>query len=392
MIQAALSVPIIQKRLSQLNLAQQAVLTSYAGFADDSQHHGQPRQTFSLILGPNDVAYLQQCMEQLYQKIRQDLAVPPPAGCIPFDFIRIDGYYDDQTKQLKILEINSHDAGMHEIGEWLDEQTAGALKVSVGRKLNDTIANNQYAWQQAHLGDFDQAMYFSRPGIPRWLYYQAVQRRYPNLVAVSDYEAANFKPTGVLLNDIEYKAIITKGSSGRPKPIRQLDDAGQISLVQSRINGYIGDKKYLESLPFDFIARAVAIHPDKHTEYLADRANLVLKKSISSGSRGVIVGRGLSAEEWDSALQNVYQEHAGWTMQDYVEPGEGVVVAHGQATENCRTQLGIFIMPSVADPSQCTIDIVVKGYVGHDRAVMFDPAGYKPDIWFGNVIVASADQ
>ena len=389
MIKTQLSLPEIQTQLRKLDVSQAAVLSSYAGFADDSQWPGQPRQTFSLVLQPADVAYLQDCMEQLYRTIRKDLVVQPPADSIPFDFIRIDGYYDVESKKLQILEINSHDAGMHEIGEWLDAQTASALKITVGDKLNDVIANNQHAWQVAHLGEFNRALFFSRPGIPRWLYYEAIQRRYPNLVAISDYEAVTFKPTGVVLDGLEYKAVITKASGGRPKPIRLLDDAGQVSLVQSRINGYIGDKKYLESLPFDFVAKAVPIDPAKHKEYLEQQAELVLKKSISSGSRGVIMGRGLTADAWAKALQTVYLEHAAWTMQHYAKPGNGTVIGHGQANQTCRTQLGIFILPSTADPSQCSIDIVVKGYVGTDEAVMFDPAGYKPDIWFGNVIVTA---
>ena len=391
MIKTQLSLTQIQAQLSQLDLSKAAVLAHYAGFAEASQWHGQPRQTFSLVLKPADIAYLQDCMEQLYRTIRQNLVVQPPAGCIPFDFVRIDAYYNVETKQLQILEINSHDAGMHEIGEWLDEQTAAALKVSPGPKLNDTIANNQHAWHEAHLGDFERALYFSRPGIPRWLYYEAVQRRYPNLLAVDNYETATFKPTGIFIDDLEYKAVITKADQARPLPVRQLDDEGQISLVQSRINGYIGNKKYLETLDFDFVAKAQPIDEAKHDDYVQQQAELVLKKNVSSGSRGVIVGRGLAADEWRKALTSVYDDPTGWTMQRYAEPGKGTVIAHGQAQKNCRTQLGIFILPSTADPSQCTIDFAVKGYVGNDEAVIFDPAGYKPDIWFGNVIVAASD-
>lgn len=392
MIQTPLSQAKISDALSQLDLSQASELIRYAGFADASGFHGQPRQTFSLLLTQADIAYLESCMRQLYAAIQAGLEVKPPTGSIPFDFIRIDAYYDAAQQKLQILEINSHDAGLHEIGEWLDDKTGTVLGAPATKRLNDLIANNHYAWQQAHLGDFDRAVFFSRAGIPRWLYYQALQRRYPNLAAVSSWDGASFEADGIHCDGQTYRAVITKADGGRPQPVRALDDAGTIALVQSRHNGYIGHKKYLEALPFDFVAHAEAIDQTLHDDYRQQRADLVLKKNVSSGSRGVIVGRGVSESAWAEALQQVYVDPSAWTMQRYADPGAGSVIAHGQPTPACRTQLGIFVLPNPDDPSECTIDLVVKGYVGSDEAVMFDPAGYKPDIWFGNVIVTDTDQ
>ena len=389
MILTALSQTEISERLHKMHLGGERALRTYAGFADSSGYAGQARQTFSLLLSEADVSYLQKTMLQLYQQLLADLTEQPPEGTIAFDFIRIDAYYDVTKKQLQVLEINSRDAGMHEICQWLDSKVLQVIPGSSPYELNDAIAINQKAWHEAHLGPVERLLYMSREDIPRWLYYESLDAHYPQVADVSSWRDVTVTPGGVAYLGDVYQAIVTKAANSMPAAVRELVERGVVSRVQTRCNSFMGDKKYLESLNLNFIAVSKPLSQTDHETYIKNQVDLVLKKGKSSGSRGVVVGRGLSNEAWQQALQTAYGEPTAWTLQSYAEPGNGNCVPHGIAPQDCRVQLGIFVLPNPADPSQIDIDIVVKGYVGADEAVLFDPASHKADIWFGNVIVCT---
>ena len=389
MIQTQFSKDELRSRLQGLHLHGERALRTYAGFAANSPYAGQARQTFSLVLSQADIDYMQQAMQQLYDRLRADLVDQPPAGCIPFDFIRIDAYYDTTERQLQILEINSRDAGMHEVCEWLDSKVVQVTDGIIAFNLNDRIAINQKSWHEAHLGPVDRVLYMSRAAIPRWLYYEALDRHYPQLADLNSWHDVSYSDQGIVYGEDVFRAVITKAANWTPEIVKGLDRAGTVSVVQSRQNGHLGDKKYLEQLDLPFVTQSIALDAAKHEEYLTQQVDLVLKLNKSSGSRGVTLGRSVTAEAWATQLQTAYSVATDWTMQRYAQPGNGDCLPHGQPARDCRVLLGIFMLPKPDDPSQIDIEIVAKGYVGPDEAVLFDPAGHKADIWFGNVIVAA---
>ncbi len=392
MIKTTLQLSQIKSKLQQVNTSKDVYLKTSAGFDQTSKFAGRYRKTFSLILSQDDMDLITSQMEQLYNKVCKDIDFSPSKSePYPFDYVRVDAFYDSAEKNLKALEINVRGAGMHEISELCDYYCAEALDENKLERLNDKIVSIQKNIQEAKLGPVNKLLYITQPNKPKWLYYDAVKRAYNDVIYVTNLKVLTAGPDGVILQDKTYTAITAKASGGLPEELWKLDKAGVISIIQPKIDRLIGMKEYLNELSFDFIASSRPLDKLNHELYIKNRRELVLKKSKSSGAKGVIVGVDASKGNWKKELEKAYTEPKEWLMQEFIPPSSGIVVGHGDLIpKNNKVLLGIFILPDISDPTTITIDISVKLYDGLGSEIIFDPADIHEDIWFGNVIVINS--
>ena len=149
----------------------------------------------------------------------------------------------------------------------------------------------------------------------------------------------------------------------------------------------IGTKKYLEKLITPSILRTVSLTSEDVGMYVQQKNNWVLKISTGGGSKGVFVGALLTDTEWGMRLDAAVESGSTWVMQEFCPSPLTKIIPHGSIVQKARVQLGVFILPEQSSPAGFRMDIVAKAQVNASEAVMFDPAGLLPDIWFGNVIV-----
>lgn len=391
MIHTQLTTEELKNKLTKVNIQDREHLVTSAGFSETSTFRGQPRKTFSLILAPQDYIKIKEDMQTLYTKICRDIEFKKTDKTpFPFDFVRVDAFYDSTIKDLKVLEINGRGAGMHEISELCDQCVAEALDIPMQNRLNDQIIAIQKKLQEASIGPVSDLLYITNPDKPKWLYFNAIERAYDNVEYATSYDDINCGQEGVIYKDKIYRAITAKASGGIKKPIWELNDSGVISIMQPRTTKPVGIKSYLNNLDFDFVPKSTVLNEEKHSYYMANQNLLVLKKDRSSGSTGVIVGMDVPAEKWITALDTSYNKKTDWQIQDYVKPAEGIVVGHnGCQQRNNKVLLGIFLMPDINDPYKVAIDFSVKLYNGTSKEIIFDPADLHDDIWFGNVVISS---
>lgn len=393
MIQATQSVHELLALLPRVKISDKTALRENAGFNPDSELAGTERKTFSLIIQPRDIDIIQEHMQDIYDYICSDLSFSPsPTKPYPFDYMRLDAFYDASSQQLSVLEINARGAGMHEISELCDINTATTLGLAEPVRLNDRIVTIQKALHEAAIGPVENLLYITKPGKSKWLYYEAIERAYPNVAYVTD--TTNLRPasTGINYNNHQYRAITTKASGVLPSQYWKLDRESFISIMQPKIARRVGLKNYLHDIPFTCIPKSYPLNRADQHNYLKNQPQLVLKKNKSSNSAGVIVGKFASPEQWKSALEAAFARHDDWLMQEFVSPSEGVAIGHdGSIIRNNKILLGIFIIPDTNDSSKITIDISAKLFNGEDADIRFDPADIDEDIWFGNVVVAARD-
>jgi len=176
MIRTPYSIEELQTKLNGVVHKNTAHLKTSAGFSDDSPFAGQTRKTFSIVLRESDIDSIQADMQLLYDRICKDINFLASARTpFPFDFVRIDAFYNSDTSDLKVLEINGRDAGMHEIGEYCDQSVAEHLEIDFNEKLNDKIVDIQKKMQEAVVGPIESLLYISKPQKPKWLYYEAIE-------------------------------------------------------------------------------------------------------------------------------------------------------------------------------------------------------------------------
>lgn len=391
MIQTQLSTEELKSKLAKVVIKDDEHLISSAGFSIKSGLNGQPRKTFSLIMNPEDIIKIKEDMQVLYARVCDDTGFEKSDKTpLPFDFVRVDAFYNSAKKELKVLEINGRGAGMHEISEVCDLSVAETLGIPIQNSLNDQIVTIQKIMQEAVLGPINNLLYITSPAKPKWLYFQAIERSYDHIDYVTSYGDVQCADNGIVYKGKAFTAITAKASGGIKKPFWELNDAGVISIMQPRTTKPVGVKSYLNNLDFDFVPKSTILNAELHHFYVANQLSIVLKKDKSSGATGVIVGIDVSPRAWNEALINAYEKCDDWQIQDYVKPGEGSVVGHsGCVNHNNKVLLGIFLMPDIYDPLKVVIDFSVKLYDGSDKETIFDPADSNDDIWFGNVVVSS---
>lgn len=372
----------IQKSLSKDFITDTQPLIDYMGFAEDSSYVGLLRKTFSLCLSHDQVSQIHGRAQELYEIVIKDCW--PEGEPIPFDMIRLDAYLTDEN-DIRVLEINARNAGMHEGVEWIDGYCAKQLNILPGSSLNQALVTHQKRLHDYAVGD-GPLLFLSPPNIPQWLYFDEVKRQYSSVVARTTSRGITATSEGVVYDGQLYKAI-TKKFAWRTPSWDQLNVDKVIRIMQPRWMRPYGEKDYLTRVNHPSILQTRVFDAAKIADYETHKNALVLKIKDGGGSRDVHLGPDMTIVNWRKKLLIAAANPSGWVMQDYFRAAHREVIAHGKGLKSVAVQLGIFVLPDPVDPQKCVIDIALKGYDGHKTDVMFDPAGYDRDIWFGNVVV-----
>ena len=384
MIQAHQSPADLTAQLSSDFITDKGPLITSAGFAPTCAFAGQARQTFSLPLTARTIEAIREQVQGLYDQIIKDCW---PAGeVLPFDMLRFDAFLDPNTDDIKILEINTRNVGLHEVVEWLDVTVAQALQLTVTGSLNDRFVENQKLFHDRLFGAAEPLLYMSPDFLPRWTYYEALQKAYSNVVHITAMEQANYTDQGIEVDGYTYRAITKKMAWAATDTLKQLDLGDKVRILQPRWMRPFGLKHYLQRLSSPTVLRTETYSDDHYETYVAHQANLVLKIVDGGNSKAVYLGGMSSAEDWAKELAIASELPEKWIVQDYYQPPELELIAHGIGATTLPAQLGIFVLPRPDDPTTFDIDITVKAYAGLERHFTFDPSGLNPDIWFGHVI------
>lgn len=358
---------------------------SRVGFDPESEFAGRARRTFSLILAKEDVLFLENQLQTLYQQIKNDIG---DQSKLPFDAIRLDCFYDTTTHTFKILEINSRSVSMNEFTEWLDGQIGDSINAAASFSLNEQLVKNQYAIHRQVFSQGVPTLYISkRPS--NWIYMDYLTKQYRDLTVTTDIDAMRVVPDGLEFNGQIYQSIIKQGVD-MPEGAWELDEEGQIKVLQSRTMRSIGEKDYLASLDLPSVARSRKISSQYRQEYIDNQKTLVLKQVDSSGARGVVVGPEHSELTWKKTVNTALKNPNEWIVQDFVSPPSVKIVEHGGVVRDAKVQLGVFLLPDPSSVKGVVIDVYARAYTGTKPYFMFDPASHIYDIWFGNVVISDS--
>ncbi len=384
MIKTAQSQSEIQLALTTDFIVDKQPLRDYAGFEPGSVCEGRARQSFSLVLSAVTITHIHETIKILYDQLLA--ACWPENTILPFDMVRFDAFVDPSSNELKIIELNTRNVGLHEIVEWLDDKTAAALNVVPQWSLNKHFVANQKLLHTSQLGDNPPLLYMTKPMIPAWKYHDELVAAYSSVRHVTDLTEYDVTPIGLSLNGTIYKAIARKFSWATETDTEKLNTDGVISIMQPLWMRPFGHKDYLPKFDSPAILKSDIFDSEDIDEYEAKKDELVLKIINAGGSKSVYLGATCSNEQWRDYLRVAAQNPELWILQQYCKPHAHEVIMHGQGSKRLPIQLGIFVLPKPSAPHECSIDMVVKGYAGTDDHFTFDPSGLNPDIWFGNVI------
>ncbi len=372
-------------------IADNQPLIDYAGFSKSSGLYGTPRRVGSLLIGQSDLSAICEQISSIYQLLLKDIRkLPDIPRQIPFDMIRFDAFYDSETKKIKIIEINTRNAGMHEIVEWLDDQ---AVASRIGIKtfdLNGAIARNQRTIHEEKLGTIERVLFVSAPEIPRWIHLDAIRREYGvEVLDISNYAECSVRDSHIYCRNKPYKAVIKKMAKIYPAELDVLTKKGSIYTLQPKYMKAFGLKDYLNGLNHQTILHSASFDASHISRYQKNKDSLVLKRINLGGSKGIHIGRVYNDFAWSELLLESSKNSTKWVLQEYLQPPR--LPIYDQLSKDIKlmpAQLGIFIVPQSYETYD--MDIVVKSYAGNEPAFKFDPAGENEDIWFGNTIVSSS--
>jgi hypothetical protein len=386
MIQTVHSLHDTTAALSAEFIADKQPLIDYAGFEVDSQYAGQARQTFSLPLTAETIRSLRATIKPLYDQLIA--ACWPTDEALPFDMVRFDAFLDTNNNDLKIIELNTRNVGLHEIVEWIDEVTALKLAVDTSWSLNTSFVANQRMLHVSRFGTSAPLLYLTKPIIPEWKYLEALQSAYGSVCHSTDPNDLEHTANGIRVAGTVYNAVARKYSWPLEDDSVQLLADGIIGVVQPLWMRSFGHKDYLPRFDSAAILDSESFSPQLINDYASKKDELVLKIIGSGGSKSVHLGLLCSNDQWRRYLLIASQDPASWVLQNYIKPAAHDIIAHGLGKRHVPIQLGIFVLPDPSNPMTFNIEIVVKAYAGPDAHFTFDPSGRNPDIWFGNVIVS----
>lgn len=359
-------------------------LKTAAGFSPLSEFSGQIRQTFTLLLSAATIAAVRRQVQEIYDQLIADCW--SEGEPLPFDMIRLDAFLNPDNDELKIIEINTRNVGLHEVVEWLDDEVACKLGLAKLSSLNQRFVQNQKLLHSRLFADDEPLLYMTTVAIPKWIYLEELIKAYTQVRHITTSGAVSSSETGISVDGHTYRAIIRKMAWPITSELRALDASNQIRVLQPLWIRPFGLKDYLQRLTSSAVLRTET-YTDEHLEhYQQKKDQLVLKIIDGGGSNSVYLGGLYDAENWQQKLALASERPKKWIMQDYYQPPCLSVIAHGLGTRSLATQLGIFIVPSPADRHGFDMDIALKGYAGSNQHFTFDPSGIKPDIWFGHVI------
>ncbi|MBC7708408.1 hypothetical protein H7Y63_04245 [Polaromonas sp.] len=384
MIQTASSSNELEATLSADFIADKAPLIGSAGFAANSAFAGQVRQTVSLPLSAATVQAIRDQVQPMYDEIISDCW--PQGEPLPFDMIRFDAFLNPDNDDIKILEINTRNVGLHEVVEWLDDTVGDVIGTTKSCSLNQRFVENQKIIHTHRVGADEPLLYMSPDFIPRWKYFEALQKAYVSVVHITEPDQGTDVAEGIAVDGVVFRAITRKLAWNLSQNTKDLDGKGLARVLQPQWMRPFGVKSYLQHLSSPAILRTET-YTDEHAErYLTNKDQLVLKIIDGGNSKSVFLGGLYTLEEWQKKLDIASERPEKWIVQDYYAPPRLPVLAHGLGARELPTQLGIFVLPSPEDPTQFDMDITVKSYAGSEAHFTFDPSGLKPDIWFGHVI------
>ena len=384
MIQTQLSTSEISAALTPDFIANKTPLTTSAGFAPGSEFAGQPRQTVTLVLSEDTITAIRAQIKELYQQIIKDCW--PEGSPLPFDMVRFDAFLLPETNEIKIIELNTRNVGLHEVVEWLDTTVAAQLNIAPVGSLNRRFVENQKRLHDSMFSADEPLLFMSPDFIPRWTYLDELKRAYSDVCHITDAKQAEYTPEGAIVNGYTYKVVTKKMSWPVNEVLKGLDSQNKIRILQPRWMGHFGLKNYLQRLSGASILRTESFDPSELERYQNHKDELVLKVIDGGGSKSIYLGAAHSDAEWAEKLMLATAAPEKWVLQDYQLPPQIPVIAHGKGQTILPTQLGIFVLPCVDDPTNFDMDITVKAYAGPSRHFTFDPSGLNPDIWFGHVV------
>jgi len=375
----------IQTKLTADFIEDKKPLVTSAGFASGSPHAGQPRQTFTLPLSRKTIESIEQQMQGLYDELIKDCW--PKQEVLPFDMIRFDAFLEPGTDQIKILELNTRNVGLHEVVEWLDNTVAEQISAETIGSLNQHFVANQRLLHVSQFGEDEPLLYMSPEFLPRWTYYDELVKAYKKVVHITGPEQAHYSEHGIAVDGHQYKAITKKLAWAATDAMKELDLINEIRILQPRWMRPFGLKNYLQQLHSPTILRTETYTAEHAQDYIDDKDKLVLKIIDGGNSKAVYLGGLFSTEQWIEKLTIASEMPEKWIVQDYCQPPKLDVMVHGIGTKSLPTQLGIFLLPKPDDPTKFEMDITVKSYAGESTHFTFDPSGLNPDIWFGHVLI-----
>jgi hypothetical protein len=384
MIKTTKSLNELQTALAADFITDKKPLRDYAGFEAGSIVAGQMRQTFSLTLSAKAVQEIKDQIGVLYQQL---IAACWRSGePLPFDMIRFDAFLDSESNEIKIIELNTRNVGMHEIVEWLDDVVGVRTSSTKQFSLNRRFAQNQKLLHANLFGANTPLLYLSALAIPRWLYYEALADEYSSVDFAGDPKSVATIDTGVVFDSKLYQAVARKYAWPSTPELVALDDANVIRVLQPLSMRKFGHKSYLQELTSPTLLGSETFTAANLEQYIENQDKLVLKVIDSGNSKSVYLGGSCSADEWQSYLNVAAEKPHRWILQDYIAPSNHLIIMHGGKPQEARIQLGVFVLPKVDAPNEFDIDIAVKAYVGDQQQFTFDPSGLNPDIWFGHVV------
>ncbi|MDL2341815.1 MAG: hypothetical protein QFB87_01920 [Patescibacteria group bacterium] len=388
MIQTAASTNDLIAHLCADFIKDKDPLITSAGFADSSPYAGQPRQTFSLVLSAATIQAIRDQVQGLYDEIIRDCW--PKGEVLPFDMIRFDAFLEPTTNDIKILEINTRNVGLHEVVEWLDETVADEIGVTKNGSINQRFVQNQKVLHASLFGEDEPLLYMSPAFLPRWIYLAELEKAYSKVAHITAAEQGEYTDNGVVVDGVCYRAITKKMAWPATETLKELDAKSEVRILQPRWMRQFGFKDYLQRLASPTVLRTETYSDEHLPSYLASKDQLVLKIIDGGNSKAVFLGGLLTDDDWRQKLEAASERPEKWIIQDYCAPPRLNIMAHGVGARELPSQLGIFLLPCPDDPTKFDMDLTVKSYAGTDQHFTFDPSGLNPDIWFGHVIKSTA--
>jgi hypothetical protein len=391
MIRSSMERDVLIGRLKDLVIADKYPLIHYAGFSDTSDYVGQPRQTFSVVLSSDQLDAITDQIRPIYQQLVSD--VRPHLShvygdLLPFDMIRIDCFFDTESNNLKALEINTRNVGMHEFVSWIDGQM---VEQGIGMRdfvLDDVFIDAQMQIAHAIAGMDLSIAYVSNPQIPRWSYFDKLRRRVGGrIVDIAQTDIVTFGEKGMSVNGVNYNTLVKKYAGEYRDLLSTVNDQSGLAQLQPRWMRQFGKKAYLESLKAKSVLKTEVFDQNSSARYKECKDGLVLKADAKGSSKDIYLGQLYAQDTWNELIDRAGSGEGSWVVQEFCSAPQTSTVIHGGGVLTAPVQLGVFILPDPESSQGFKLDLVARVHLGKIGAVMFDPADINPKILFGSVII-----
>ena len=362
--------------------------TRNAGFSEASEHSGKQRIIFYQLVGADFVESLRVQCQELYDQMLIDFE-SKWGYKMPFDYVRVDAFMDHETDQLRILEINSRNADMYETTDMIDAQLAEDITESKHRMLVDKIVANQFQLHTQRLWSMPERLLYVYNGTEQKLFRKALEKKYTNIDACKTFEDVDgVSNAGVRYKETDYRAI-TRKFQKPSQEFYEYDKNNQIVIMMQLQWEEFGKKGYLVGLEQ---AQNLTKPVSKETirDVVMNHQDLIVKATNSGGSRAVFVGKNYEKKDWIRLLETLLlDEDSEYIYQTYLQPKKQMMHVPGQGEIIAPVQYGVYILPRLDGTNQIDIDFHLRANLGTAKNFVFDPAGEKPEIAFGSIVVCN---